>query len=270
MCGAALFLKNRGVVFLNILCIGDIVGKDGSETLVSQLKYIKQDYDIDFVIANGENATTGNGINRERADLLLDGGVDVITLGNHAFSKSKQVQEVFSLKYPVIRPLNMPEGTSGEGYIIKECCGKKIAVINALGRVFMTPCDCPFAAVKNLLQKIEADFIFLDFHAEATSEKKAMGYFLDGKVTAVFGTHTHVQTADEQLLPKKTAYITDLGMTGPITSVLGVKKEIAIKKFTAMMHEKYENAEGSCSIEGIVVETGENGLAKSIKRINIR
>ena len=116
--------KKQGCSFLNILCIGDIVGKDGSETLVSQLKYIKQDYDIDFVIANGENATTGNGINRDRADLLLDGGVDVITLGNHAFSKSKQVQEVFSLKYPVIRPLNMPEGTSGEGYIIKECCGK--------------------------------------------------------------------------------------------------------------------------------------------------
>lgn len=246
------------------------MGRNGSETLVSQLKYIKQDYDIDFVIANGENATTGNGINRERADLLLDGGVDVITLGNHAFSKPKQVSELFNLKYPVIRPLNMPEGTAGNGYIIKECGGKKIAVVNALGRVFMTPCDCPFNAVKELLKNIDADFIFVDFHAEATSEKKAMGYFLDGKVTAVFGTHTHVQTADEQLLPKKTAYITDLGMTGPVTSVLGIKKEISVKKFTTMMHEKYENAEGSCGIEGVIVETGDSGLAKSIKRINIR
>lgn len=255
---------------MNILCIGDIVGRSGSETLVSQLRYIKEDYDIDFVIANGENATTGNGINRERADMLLNGGVDVITLGNHAFSKERQVKELFAAKYPIIRPANMPDGTDGEGYIIKECGGKKIAVINALGRAFMTPCDCPFNAVKNILKNIEADFVFLDFHAEATSEKKAMGYFLDGKVTAVFGTHTHVQTADEQLLPKKTAYITDLGMTGPITSVLGIKKEIAIKKFTTMMHEKYENADGMCSIEGIVVETAENGLAKGIKRINIR
>lgn len=255
---------------MNILCIGDIVGRSGSETLVSQLKYIKQDYNIDFVIANGENATTGNGINRERADMLIDGGVDVITLGNHAFSKARQVNELFNLKYPVIRPLNMPQETNGNGYIIKECNGKKIAVVNALGRVFMTPCDCPFNAVKNLLKSIEADFIFLDFHAEATSEKKAMGYFLDGKVTAVFGTHTHVQTADEQILPKKTAYITDIGMTGPITSVLGIKKEISIKKFTTMMHEKYENAEGACSIEGVIVETEESGLAKSIKRINIR
>lgn len=255
---------------MKVLCIGDIVGRNGTETLVSQLKYIKSDYGVDFVIANGENATTGNGINRERADLLIDGGVDVITLGNHAFSKSKQVTELFNLKYPIIRPLNMPCGTNGEGYIIKECGGKKIAVVNLLGRVFMTPCDCPFAAVKNLLNDIDADFVFVDFHAEATSEKKAMGYFLDGKVTAVFGTHTHVQTADEQLLPKKTAYITDLGMTGPVTSVLGIKKEISIRKFTSMMHEKYETADGNCGIEGVIVETSDDGLAKNIKRINIK
>ncbi len=255
---------------MNILCIGDIVGRSGTETVTSQLKYLKQDYDIDFVIANGENATTGNGINRERADMLLDCGVDVITLGNHAFSKAKQVSELFRDGYPVIRPINMQKGTPGEGYIIKNCGGKKIAVINAMGRVYMLPGNCPFTAVRECIDQIEADIIFVDFHAEATSEKKAMGYYLDGMVTCVFGTHTHVQTADEQLLPKKTAYITDVGMTGPYTSVLGIKKECAVRKFLTMQHEKYETAEGNCQLDGIIVTIDDNNMPTGIKRINIK
>ncbi len=255
---------------MNFLCIGDIVGRCGCEMVASQLKYIRQDYNIDFVIANGENATTGNGINRERADMLIDSGVDVITLGNHAFSKAKQVTELFSSKYPVIRPINMQKSTPGEGYIIKTVNNKKIAVINAVGRVSMLPSNCPFTAVKECMDNIDADIVFVDFHAEATSEKKAMGYFLDGAATCVFGTHTHVQTADEQLLPKKTAYITDIGMTGPFVSVLGLKKEISIRKFLTMQHEKYEIAEGNCMLSGIVVSVGEDNIPADIKRINIK
>ncbi len=255
---------------MNFLCIGDIVGRQGSEMVAAQLKYIKQDYDIDFVIANGENATTGNGINRERADMLLDCGVDVITLGNHAFSKSKQVTELFRDGYPIVRPINMQKATPGEGFIIKTCGGKKIAVINAMGRVYMIPGDCPFTAIKECISEIDADIIFVDFHAEATSEKKALGYYLDGEITCLFGTHTHVQTADEQLLPKGTAYITDLGMTGPYVSVLGVKKECSIKKFLTMQHEKYENADGSCMLSGIIVSVGEDNMPTGIQRINLR
>ena len=255
---------------MNILCIGDIVGKSGSETVAAQLKYLKQDYDIDFVIANGENATTGNGINRERADMLIDCGVDVITLGNHAFSKAKQVSELFAAGYPIIRPINMQRGTPGSGYTVKTAAGKKIAVINAIGRIYMLPADCPFAAVRDCIDSIDADIVFVDFHAEATSEKKAMGYFLDGSATCVFGTHTHVQTADEQILPKGTAYITDIGMTGPYTSVLGIKKEIAVRKFVTMRNEKYETAEGSCILSGIVTEIGDDNMPKNIFRINIK
>ncbi len=253
---------------MNILCVGDIVSRNGAEMLASQLKYIRQDYDIDFVIANGENATTGNGINRERADFLLDCGVDVITLGNHAFSK-RNVTELFDDGYPVIRPANMQEGTPGPGYVIKTVCGKRIAVINLIGRVFMQPADCPFLTANKLISTIPADVFVVDFHAEATSEKQALGWYLDGRAACVFGTHTHTQTADERLLPGKTAYITDVGMTGPYNSVLGIKKEIAVKKFLTMQNQRYEPAEGNCTLNAIVVSVGENNLATGVKRINI-
>ena len=253
---------------MNILCIGDIVGKSGAEMLASQLKYLKQDYDIDFVIANGENANTGNGINRQRADFLLDAGVDVITLGNHAFSKPK-ITELFNDGYPIIRPANMQEGTSGHGYIIKTVCGRRVAIINLIGRVFMQDADCPFEAANRLISELDADIFVLDFHAEATSEKQALGWYLDGRAACVFGTHTHTQTADERILPSGTAYITDIGMTGPYNSVLGVKKEIAVRKFLTMENIRYEHAEGNCMLNGIVVGIGENGLASRIKRINL-
>ena len=252
---------------MNILCIGDVVGRNGAEMIAGQLKYLKQDYNIDFVIANGENANTGNGINRERADLLLDAGVDVITLGNHAFSKPR-VTELFNDGYPIIRPANMTD-VSGPGYIIRTVCGRRVAVINLIGRVFMREADCPFEAANRLISELDADIFIVDFHAEATSEKQALGWYLDGRATCVFGTHTHTQTADERILPAGTAYITDIGMTGPYNSVLGVKKEIAVKKFLTMENIRYEHAEGNCMLNGIVVAVGENGLASSIKRINI-
>ncbi len=254
---------------MNILCIGDIVGKNGAEMLASQLKYLKQDYDIDFVIANGENANTGNGINRQRADFLLDSGVDVITLGNHAFSKPN-ITELFDDGYPIIRPANMQDGTPGPGYIIRTVCGKRVAVINLIGRVFMQPANCPFLTANKLVSELDADIFVLDFHAEATSEKQALGWYLDGRAACVFGTHTHTQTADERVLPSGTAYITDVGMTGPYNSVLGVKKEIAVKKFLTMSNIRYEHAEGNCMLNGIIVSVGENNLANNIKRINIQ
>jgi len=256
---------------MNILCIGDIVGRNGAEMLAGQLKYLKQDYDVDFVIANGENAASGNGITTEKAEKLIDAGIDVITLGNHSFAKP-DAGRLMDSGFPMIRPLNLPAGTPGKGFILKECCGQRIAVLNALGRVYMNPVNSPFEAVSQCLEELngKADIIILDFHAEATSEKVAMGWYLDGRATCVFGTHTHIQTADERILPSGTAYITDIGMTGPYNSVIGVKKEIAVKKFLTMENIRYEHAEGNCMLNGIVVAIGDNGLATSIKRINIR
>ena len=148
--------------------------------------------------------------------------------------------------------------------------GKKVAVINLIGRVFMQPANCPFLTANNLISSIDADIFIVDFHAEATSEKQALGWYLDGRAACVFGTHTHTQTADERILPGKTAYITDVGMTGPYNSVLGIKKEIAVKKFLTMMNQRYETAEGNCMLNAVIVSVGENNLATDIKRINIR
>ncbi len=254
---------------MNILCIGDIVGTPGCEMVYSQLKYLKQDYNIDFVIANGENAATGNGITEEKAEKLITCGVDVITLGNHGFAKP-DASRLMNSGFPMVRPINLPEGTPGNGIIIKECLGKKIAVINALGRVYMNPINSPFEAVKSAVDKIsdKADIIILDFHAEATSEKVAMGWYLDGKVTAVFGTHTHVQTADERILPGGTAYITDIGMTGPYNSVLGVDKDIAVGRFLTLMNKRFEVAPGNCILSGILIKT-KDIAATSITRLNL-
>lgn len=254
---------------MNILCIGDIVGTPGCEMVYSQLKYLKQDYNVDFVIANGENAATGNGITSEKAEKLIDCGVDVITLGNHSFSKPDAAR-LMTGGFPMVRPINLPEGTPGSGLIIKECMGKKIAVINALGRVYMNPVNSPFEAVKSAVDSLagKADVIIVDFHAEATSEKAAMGWYLDGKVTAVFGTHTHVQTADERLLPGGTAYITDIGMTGPYNSILGVDKDIAVSRFITLMNKRFEVASGNCILSGILIKT-EGLTATSVTRLNI-
>lgn len=253
---------------MNILCIGDVVGRSGVEMAAGQLRYLKQDYDADFVIINGENAADGLGIDRWSADMLLDAGADVITTGNHAFSK-KSIFSLFDEKYPVIRPLNSDE-EKGCGYIIKECCGVKIAVVNILGRVFMKNENDPFKAVRNFIDSTDADLVFVDFHAEATSEKLAMGHYLSGKATCVFGTHTHVQTADECIINGKTAYITDLGMTGPFNSVLGVKKEIAVGNFVNGTKEKYETAEGNCRLDGIVVSAQADGIATGITRFSVK
>ncbi len=256
---------------MKILCVGDIVGTPGCETVYSQLKYITSENDINFVIANGENAATGNGITAEKAEKLYECGVDVITLGNHGFTKAEAGQLMDS-GFPMIRPINYPSSAPGKGYIIKKCGNKNIAVISALGRVFLNPIDSPFDAVMNCINEIKdlADIIIVDFHAEATSEKAAMAWFLDGKVTAVYGTHTHVQTADERLLPHGTAFITDIGMTGPYNSVIGIDKDISISRFVTLMNKRYKVADGNCILCGIIIETDDStGKAVSIKRLKI-
>ena len=253
---------------MNVICIGDVVGKSGVEMAAGQIKYLKQDYDAEFVIVNGENAAGGLGIDRWSADMLIDAGADVITTGNHAFSK-KAIYTLFDEKYPVIRPLNSDE-ERGAGYIIKECNGVKIAVVNLLGKVFMKNENDPFKPAREFVDSVDANLIFVDFHAEATSEKLAMGNYLSGRATCVFGTHTHVQTADERIINGKTAYITDVGMTGPYNSVLGVKTEIAVGNFINNTKERYETAEGNCRLDGIVVSAESDGIAKSITRFSIR
>lgn len=236
---------------MNILVIGDVVGDSGTNMVLDHIEEVKQKYAVDFCVINGENACSNNGITRKKAEMLLNAGADVITLGNHAF-RQKEAVHLVSNNHRVIRPINYPQGTPGSGMTVIEKNGKRIAVINALGRIYMDYMDCPFRSVEAAVKKSGADIILVDFHAEATSEKISMGWFLDGKVTAVFGTHTHVQTADAQVLPKGTGYITDVGMTGPFYSCLGVRKEITIQRFLSCLPQRFEFADGAAQLNGAV------------------
>ena len=237
---------------MNILAIGDIVGNFGVDYAAAKIEKVSAENNIDFVIVNGENAAVGNGITREAAQKLFACGTDVITLGNHAFSKKDVVNLLLNMS--VIRPINYPERTVGEGCIIKEKNGKKIAVLNALGRVSLLTVDCPFKTVMRKIRQIkdECDIIIVDFHAEATSEKGALANYLDSYATVVYGTHTHVQTADERILPGGTGFITDIGMTGVADSILGVDKDVIIRRFTTQMPERFSLAEGKCEMCGAV------------------
>ncbi len=257
---------------MRIMLIGDIVGSDGVEYLRSHLGTLKNLNKIDFVVANGENSTpVGKGINIETAKTLYGCGVDVITMGNHTYNH-KDIYELFDNDFPVLRPANLPSSNEGAGYTVCDICGVRVGVISLIGRVFMESCDCPFAKADEVVSKIkdESDVIIVDFHAEATSEKLAMGFYLDGKVSAVFGTHTHVQTADEKILPNGTAYITDVGMTGCHDSVLGVKKEIIIKKFLTCTHQRHEIQSGPVTLNALIVDVDEStGKAISVERLQI-
>lgn len=236
---------------MNILAIGDIVGSGGTQMFLDSIDEIKEKYKIDFCIVNGENASEKNGISRRKAESILDGGADCITLGNHAF-KNKDAFSVLRNDKRVIRPLNFPSETVGSGFFKTEKNGKKIAVINLIGRVYLDYFDCPFKAIDDILKNLDADIIFVDFHAEATSEKITMGWYLDGRVSAVFGTHTHVITADEKIMPKGTGYITDIGMTGPFYSCLGVKREIILDRFKTCIPQRFEFADGKAQLNGAV------------------
>jgi metallophosphoesterase (TIGR00282 family) len=258
---------------MQVLFIGDIVGRPGREAIKKLLPKIVKKKAIEFVIANGENAAGGSGITPSICEELLSYGIDVVTSGDHIWKKREIVDYIQSSKN-LLRALNYPKGVPGSGSTIVESkSGIKIAVINLSGRVFMQPIECPFKAsgeeVKRLKQK--TSIIIVDIHAEATSEKIALGWHLDGKVSAVIGTHTHVQTADEKILPNKTAYITDCGMTGPFDGVIGRKKEQILTRFITQMPARFEMAESDVRLNGVVIDVDEKtGEANSIERIEVR
>ena len=239
---------------MNILAIGDLVGELGLNKLVEEIENIKKEYKIDFIIVNGENVADGMGITKKAFDKIIKCGANVVTMGNHTWGK----KEIFTfIDDPrLIRPANYPEGVVGKGYGIYECKGKKIAVINLIGRTEVNVLsENPFIKANEILKEIEGkvDIIIVDFHAEATAEKVAMGYHLDGRVTAIFGTHTHIQTADEKLLDKGTAYITDIGMTGPKKSVIGMDIDASLKRFLTTLPEKYKIAQGESMLNRLCV-----------------
>lgn len=243
---------------MRILTVGDIVASDGREFIYNNLGRIKNKYKIDYCIANGENAANTNGITVDIANTLLRCGVDVITMGNHTFANREYAQVLTDIPR-VIRPVNLPPETEGMGYFVDDLGFLRIGVINAIGRINMDPVDCPFRATERVIEKIkaEADIVVIDFHSETTSEKLAFGNYFDGKADIVFGTHTHVQTADAHILPGGTAYISDLGMTGVRDSVLGVKKEIIIDMFYTRKKFRFEKAEGEVWFSGAVFDYDE-------------
>jgi len=254
---------------LRILMIGDIVGRPGRTIVKEKLPDIKNKFEVDFVIANGENAAGGNGITEKIAQELFDSGIDFLTMGNHIWD-NKDVFNFIERENRMIRPANYPNAP-GKGYqIVQTEKGLTIGIINISGRTFMPPLDCPFKTADNIIEKITdvTKIIIVDFHAEATSEKIAMGWYLDGRVSLVAGTHTHVQTADEKILKNGTAYITDVGMTGPSDSVLGIKKESILNKFLTQMPIRFEVAKGPAELSGIIVAIDElTGKALTIERI---
>lgn len=250
---------------MKILFIGDVVGTVGCEALAKALPPIKREYGADTVIVNGENSARTNGIDPQSARMIFDAGADVITTGNHAFHK-RTIDEEYELRDTLIRPANYGSDCPGKGICELDFGAYKAAVINLVGTTFMQPADNPFKAAEELLQSTDARVIIVDFHAEATSEKRAMGYFLAGRVTAVIGTHTHVQTADEQIM-SGTGYITDVGMTGPVDSILGVEKDIIIDKFRYYLPQKHVFAEGTCEVCGVCLDIDENnGRCRNVKR----
>ena len=256
---------------MKILAIGDLVGSAGVKKLKSELTKIREQEKIDFVIVNGENAGEGMGITKKNFDDILEENVDVITMGNHTWGK----KDIFKfIEHPkLLRPANYAKGVPGKGYNIYDCMNKKIAVINLIGRVDVNVLsENPFLIAKDIIEEIKdkADMIIIDFHAEATAEKIAMGYYLDGKVTAIFGTHTHVQTADETILEHGTAYITDIGMTGPKKSVIGMDVSVSIKRFETTLPERYRIAQGETILNGVVFDVDNNtNKVKNIKRIRL-
>jgi metallophosphoesterase (TIGR00282 family) len=254
---------------MKILAIGDVISQIGCEFLRSRLPEFKRKNQIDMVIVNGENSAVGNGILPFSATHLMDSGADVITTGNHVY-KRREIYDYIDEHQNVIRPANFPESCPGKGFYVYDMGSVQVCVINILGIVFMENIDCPFKTIDQVLSEIDAKIIIVDMHAEATSEKLAVAHYIDGRATAVFGTHTHVQTADEQLLPKGTAFISDIGMTGPKHSILGIKPECIINRFKTHLPVRFEVSENPCILQGIVLECDEKtGKCIKIERVNL-
>jgi metallophosphoesterase (TIGR00282 family) len=257
---------------VKVLFIGDIFGEPGRRAVARAVPKLVAQRQIDIVIGNGENAAGGFGITPELAEELFDLGLAVITTGNHAWDK-KEILDYFPREPRLLRPANYPSGVPGQGSVVVESAGgEQLGVLQLMGRAYMPTLDCPFQVAKRELAALKkrTTAVIVDMHAEATSEKMAMGHYLDGEVVAVVGTHTHVQTADDQILPKGTAYLTDIGMTGPLHSVIGVKKELAIEKFLTGMPRRFEVASGPSVFCAVLLELDASlGKALSIERIRI-
>jgi metallophosphoesterase (TIGR00282 family) len=257
---------------MRILFIGDIVGKPGRQAVDGILEKLISDYGIEFTIANGENAAGGMGITPPIAVEILDQGVDVLTSGNHIWAK-KEITSFLDEEPRILRPANYPPNVPGRGSgLFYSTRGEKVGVLNLEGRVFMKHLDCPFRVGESEIEALrqQTNIIIVDFHAEATSEKMAMGWFLNGKVSAVLGTHTHVQTSDEKILNEGTAYITDVGMTGPLASVIGIRKQVALERLLTQIPWKFDVATEEIELQGVVVEVdSKTGKSESIQRMRV-
>ena len=257
---------------MKILFVGDITGRSGIEKATQELGRLKRQYGADLVIVNGENAAERNGITEKQFRDLRFAGADVITLGNHAWA-NQEIYNFIDREDAIIRPLNYPAGTPGRGYTIVDMGRVQVAVVNLLGNVFVSSLPSPFTMIDDVLAELKQQgvrYIIIDLHAEATSEKIAFAHYVDGRVSAVLGTHTHVQTADACVLPKGTAYISDVGMTGAIHSVLGVKTELSVQQFVTQIPVRFQHAEGEARLCGVIAELDDKtGLAKNIQAIQV-
>ena len=253
---------------MKLLFVGDVVGGPGRRALEALLPVLKEEHAPDFVVVNGENAAGGVGITERIARGMLALGVDVITLGNHAF-RHTEVYGFLDREERIVRPANYPKGDPGRGFTVVESGGARLAVVNLSGTVFLDAARSPFPEVDAILAELRgrADHVLVDMHAEATSEKVAMGWYLDGRVTACVGTHTHVPTADARVLPGGTAYITDVGMTGPRESVIGVERDLAVRRFLTRTPVKFETAQGDPWLNAVLIEADDDGSARSIEQL---
>jgi hypothetical protein len=256
---------------MNILMVGDVFGEPGRAAIARLLPGLRQQHAIDLCVVNVENAAGGFGVTPSMARQFLEQGADVMTSGNHIWDK-KEIIEYIVKENLLLRPANFPAGTPGSGFITVKAGPHRVAVLNLMGRVFMAPIDCPFRKADEILPELRKDtpIILVDMHCEATSESQAMGWYLDGRTSAVVGTHRHVQTADERVLPGGTAYITDLGMTGPTEGVIGVDRELILQRFLTQMPARFEPAKGPAALHGVVIVVDpETGRASDIRRLRV-
>jgi hypothetical protein len=256
---------------LTVLCVGDVFGEPGRRAVATLLPRLRKAHDVDLTVVNVENAAAGYGVTPAIARAFLDQGVDVMTSGNHIWDR-KEIIEYIARENLLLRPANFPTGTPGTGSIVVKAGPHRVAVLNLMGRVFLPMIDCPFRKADEELERLrrETSLIVVDMHAEATSESQAMGWYLDGRASAVIGTHRHVQTADERILPGGTAYITDIGMTGPVDSIIGVDPQLALSRFLTQMPSRFEPAKGPVALHGAVVRIdAETGRALSIERLRV-
>jgi len=256
---------------VTVLCVGDVFGEPGRRAIETLLPRLKKQYEVDVAVVNVENAAAGAGVTPPMAKAFLEQGADVMTSGNHIWDK-KEVIEYIVKENLLLRPANYPPGTPGTGSIVVKAGPHRVAVLNMMGRVFLPLLDCPFRKADEEIPRLrqETPIIVVDMHCEATSESQAMGWYLDGRVSAVVGTHRHVQTADERILPKGTAYITDLGLTGPTDSVIGVEPRIALQRFLTQMPNRFEPAKGPVALHGAVIRIDPGtGRGLSIERLRV-